>query len=115
VISSELENCLTGALLMAGLTAGVFGIWAGLSPLWPLSMSAVQPKDLPFAIAFMNAIGAVSGMGVPVFVGYVADRTGLYALGVSSVALMVAIGGGLIIAGSRIPGAKPAPRVFANG
>ena len=78
------------SLAMSGL-ASMFG------PFWALATATMRGAGAAAAIALVNSVGNIGGFVGPYLLGAVSDASGSFAAGFRAIAVMLVVGGGLVL------------------
>ena len=91
------------ALAVAALTVALCGLLSALPLSWSLSTSFLGGAAAASGIALINSIGNLSGFVSPYLIGFIRDHTGRTDLGLYFLAVLMAIGGLLVL--RKVPAA----------
>jgi MFS family permease len=94
----------------------MLGIYGIKGPMWAMIVEAFEVRIAAAAIAMVSSIGNLSGWAAPYMVALVKTATGSFALGLMSLGVMSALGGGVLLVyvfGGRLLGRgdRPLPKV----
>jgi MFS family permease len=85
------------ALSLAFLSVGAIGVSATLPVFWSMPSAAIAPSLVAAGLAFINSLGATSGIVAPYLLGLVKQRTGSLTSGLYLLAVVLCAGGALLL------------------
>lgn len=88
-------------LALAALSLATMGIMSALPVFWPIPTAFLGGGAAAAGIALVNSVGNVAGFASPFMVGAVKEATGSLQTGLHLLALSLALGGVLVLAGTR--------------
>jgi ACS family tartrate transporter-like MFS transporter len=98
-------------LALAALSLAALGITGSFGPFWSLPTAFLSGTAAAGGIAFINSVGNLGGFVGPSLFGYLKNATGAFRGGLIGLALVVLIGGGLVLLlrPSRLPSEATEP------
>lgn len=84
-------------VMMLALTIATAGSFVAVPVFWALPQSTFSGMAIATGIAAINSVGQLSGMIVPVWVGFINDATGVSYLGMMSIAPLLLIGVAIVL------------------
>jgi MFS transporter, ACS family, phthalate transporter len=103
-------------LSVACLAMLAVGYLSAIALFWTIPTSFLSEQEQPGGIAFISSVGQIGSLLAPVLFGYVSDRTGSLATGVSVVALVLIAGGCSVASGPLLTFAsRVSPKFFRQG
>jgi len=95
-------------LALGFLSVGAIGVSATLPVFWSMPSAAIAPALVAGGLAFINSLGASSGIVAPYAIGLMKEATGSLTSGLYLLAAVLCAGGLVLLA---IVPRRPAPRV----
>jgi MFS transporter, ACS family, tartrate transporter len=88
----------TPAVALTTLSIAAFGIWGTLGPFWAIPTALLRGTAAAGGIALVNSIGNVGGFVGPYLMGWIREATGGFTAGLLTLAAILVVGAGLVLA-----------------